>query len=156
NNQMNPPPGNNALGNATARMEGEDIVCILPISTANRLNEPLSMGLLERWITYTRDRQVALMAIYGTQDKDANTFWSKASTWVRPAGDKFRYKNNGTKPIKTSLAGAKLLSNDTLDVPKIIEDYLNDTLKRAAESRLWSEHQGQDRPTAIDIQRLIR
>jgi predicted esterase len=148
---------NNSQGSGVARFEGEDIVCVIPISTTAKLNEPLSMGLIERWITFTRDRQVGLMAIYGAQDKDANTFWTKAGTWAKPAGDKFRFKNSGTKPVKgTSLVGAKLLSNDTLDVPKTLEDYLSDALKRAAESRLWSEQQGQDRPTQIDIQRLLR
>lgn len=161
NNPLNPGLTGTGTGNQAgsnlARFEGEDIVCVIPISTTNRLNDVLSMGLLERWITFTRDRQVALMAIYGAQDKDANAFWSKAGLWVRPAGDKFRYKNNGTKPVKnTSLAGAKLLSNDALDVPKILEEYLGETLKRAAESRLWSEQTGQDRPTVIEIQRLLR
>lgn len=158
-NMNNPNMGGagNQPGNTLASFEGEDIVCVLPISTTNRLNEPLSMGLMERWITFIRDRQVAITAIYGAQDKDANTFWSKAVQWAKPTTDKYRFKNNGTKPIKnTSLTGAKLLNNDALDVPKVLEEYLTETLKRAAESRLWAEQPGQDKPTAIELQRLLR
>ncbi len=146
--------GNNPGGNIP-RFEGEDIVCIIPISTSNRLNEPLSLAAMERWITFLRERQVATMAMYGASDKESVAFWNKASSWVKPANDKYRFKNSGVKTFKTSLTGMKLLMNDTLDVPKALEDYLVEALKKTGESRLWSEQTGQDRPTPIDIQRLL-
>ncbi|MBL8821206.1 MAG: hypothetical protein JNJ77_01370 [Planctomycetia bacterium] len=147
--------GNNPGGNIP-RFEGEDIVCIVPISTSNRLSEPISLAVMERWITFLRERQVATMAMYGANDKESVAFWNKASSWVKPANDKYRYKNSGVKTFKTSLTGIKLLMNDTLDVPKALEDYLQESLKKTAESRLWSEQTGSDRPTPIDIQRLLR
>jgi hypothetical protein len=168
NNQGNAGLGNNNLGNQGAgnqrqpgstvpRMEGEDIVTIIAISTTSRLNDAVGLVYLERWITYLRDHQTAIMAVYGAQDKEASAFWARAGLWARPAGDKFRFKNSGVKPVKgTSLAGAKLLNNDTLEVHKLLEDYLSESLKKAAESRLWAEQMGQDRPTPIDLQRLFR
>ncbi|MFO0813413.1 MAG: hypothetical protein U0796_09350 [Gemmatales bacterium] len=157
-NQGNTGTGNQRQpGSIVPRFEGEDITCIVPISTSHRLNEAINLGYLERWVTFLRDHQVATMAIYGAQDKEASAFWAKAGLWARPAGDKFRFKNSGVKPVKgTSLTGAKLLSNDTLDVPKMLEDYLAEALKKPAESRLWAEQTGQDRPTPIELQRLFR
>lgn len=155
NGTGNNPQGNQ--GNNIPRYEGEDITCIVSISTTNRLNDALNYSLLESWITYLRDHQVASMAIYGALDKDANTFWSKAGLWAKPAGDKFRFKYSGVKPVKgTSLVGMKLLTNDTLNVGKMLEDYLDEALKKAAVSRLWSEQAGYDRPMPIDFSRLLR
>lgn len=147
----------NLQGNNLPRFEGEDITCIVSISTTNRLNDPVSYALLERWISFLRERQTATMAIYGANDKEASTFWSKAGFWAKPTTDKYRYKNAGTRPIKgTSLVGSKLLMNDTLDVGKVLEDYLQEAVKKTAESRLWAEQHGQDRPMPIDVQRLLR
>ncbi|HQR06827.1 MAG TPA: hypothetical protein PLN21_08400 [Gemmatales bacterium] len=159
NNNMN-----NAQGNTTGqgthvipKYEGEDITCIVCVSTTNRLNDQLSYALLEYWMSFLRDRGVALMAIYGANDKEASAFWSKAVQWAKPTTDKYRFKNSGTKPIKgTSLVGTKLLSNDTLDVTKVLEDYLAEAVKRAGESRLWSEQIGPERPTPFEVQRLLK
>ena len=101
--------------------------------------------------------QVASMAIYGANDKEASAFWSKAGQWAKPTTDKYRYKNSGVKPIKgTSLVGSKLLMNDTLDVPKVLEEYLQEAVKKIGEGRLWSEQSGPDRPTPFEVQRLFR
>lgn len=160
--------GNNGLGNTggqfgsgnsgnVPRFEGEDITCVVSISTTNRLNDALNLGMLEYWITFLRERQVASMGIYGANDKEAAAYWSKAGLWAKPTQDKFRYKYGGTRPIKgTSLVGAKLLMNDTLDVAKTLEDYLQEAVKKAGEGRIWAEQTGPDRPTPFDVQRLLR
>lgn len=148
-------PGTNPANNIP-RYEGEDIVCIVPISTSNRLNDPINLAVMERWISFLRDRQIAMMALYGTSDKESVAFWNKASNWVKPPNDKYRFKNSGVKTFKTSLSGIKLLMNDTLDVSKALEDYLQEALKKTGESRLWSEQLGSDRPSPIDVQRLLR
>lgn len=153
----NPGQFGNQTGGTVPRYEGEDITCIVSVSTSNRLGDPLSLSLLEKWITFLRERQVSSMAIYGANDKEAAGFWSKAGVWAKPTTDKYRYRNSGTKPIKgTSLVGAKLLTNDTLDVTKMLEEYLADAVKKVSEGRLWSEQTGPDRPTPFDVQRLLR
>jgi len=158
NNGFGNGQGNNGQGtNAIPHYEGEDITCVVSISTTSRLNDPINYGVLERWITFLRERQVASMGIYGANDKDAGAFWSKAGLWAKPTTDKYRYKNSGVKVVKgTSLVGSKLLMNDTLDVPKMLEEYLQEAVKKAGEGRLWSEQTGPDRPTPFDVQRLFR
>jgi hypothetical protein len=158
NNNMNNNQNNTGLGtNIIPKYEGEDITCIVSVSTTNRLNDPLSYALLERWISFLRDRGVASMAIYGANDKEASAFWSKAALWAKPTTDKYRFKNSGAKPIKnTSLVGAKLLSNDALDVTKVLEEYLAEAVKRTGESRLWSEQTGPEKPSPFEVQRLFR
>lgn len=158
NNNMNNNQNNTGLGtNVIPKYEGEDIACIVSVSTTNRLNDPLSYALLERWIAFLRDRGVASMAIYGANDKDASLFWSKAAQWAKPTTDKYRFKNSGAKPIKnTSLVGAKLLSNDALDVTKVLEEYLAEAVKRVGEVRLWSEQTGPEKPSPFEVQRLFR
>lgn len=148
--------GNNPSSNIP-RYEGEDITCIVAVSTTNRLNDALNLGVLERWITFLRERQVSVMGIYGVNDKEAAAFWSKAGLWAKPTNDKYRYKHSGVKPIKgTSLMGAKLLTNDTLEVGKMLEEYLLEAVKKAGEGRLWAEQPVPDRPTPFDVQRLFR
>lgn len=160
NNRNNMNNANNGQGTGIQgipKYEGEDIACIVSISTSNRLNDALSYALLERWISFLRDRGVASMAIYGANDKEASAFWSKAAQWAKPTGDKYRFKNSGAKPIKnTSLVGAKLLSNDALDVPKVLEEYLQEAVKKAGESRLWGQQNVPDYPTPFEVQRLLR
>jgi len=158
NNNMNNAQGNAGLGtNVIPKFEGEDITCIVSISTSNRLHDPLSYALLERWISFLRDRGVASMAIYGANDKEASTFWSKAVSWAKPTNDKYRFKYSGAKPIKnTSLVGAKLLSNDALDVPKVLEEYLQEAVKKTGETRLWGQQYIPDQPTPFEVQRLFR
>lgn len=158
NNGFNNGQGNTGQGaNTIPKYEGEDITCIVSISTSNRLHDPLSYALMERWISFLRDRGVASMAIYGANDKEASTFWNKAVQWAKPTTDKYRFKYSGAKPIKgTSLVGAKLLMNDTLDVPKVLEEYLQEAVKKAGESRLWGQQYIPDHPTPFEVQRLFR
>ncbi|MFT3879405.1 MAG: alpha/beta fold hydrolase [Gemmatales bacterium] len=157
NNNMNNGQVNTGQGTAIPKYEGEDITCIVSISTSNRLHDPLSYALMERWISFLRDRGVASMAIYGANDKEASTFWNKAVQWAKPTSDKYRFKNSGAKPIKnTSLVGAKLLSNDALDVPKVLEEYLQEAVKKAGESRLWGQQYMPDHPTPFEVLRILR
>jgi hypothetical protein len=144
------------LGSPAGRMEGEDIACLVCVSSSNRLHEAIPMNVMEYWMAAIRDRHVPMLALYGANDRDAATFWSKAVTWVKPPREKDRYRNSGAIVIRnTSLAGTKLLLNETLDVNKSLETYFQDTLKKVGEARIWTE-QSTETPSPVDIQRLFR
>jgi hypothetical protein len=158
-----PPNGSNfgsgtgAANSALTRTEGDDVACLVAVSSSNRLNEAVPLQIIENWLVLMRDRHVATMAIYGANDREAVSFWSKASALIKPPREAARYKNSGVKPIKnTSLAGTRLLLNDTLDVGKSLEDYFNEAVKKAAEAKIWTEQSGTELPSPVDLSRLLR
>jgi hypothetical protein len=139
-------------------LEGQDIACLVAVSMSNRLGDALPHALMERWLALLRERQIAVMSLYGSNDRDASGFWSKAGNWIKPPQDKTgRYKNSKVQAIKgTSLTGSKLLLNETLELTKVIEEYLDEAVKKAGEAKLWVEQTNADRPTGVDPKRLVR
>jgi pimeloyl-ACP methyl ester carboxylesterase len=138
------------------RLEGEDIACLVAVSMSNRLGDLLPMNLVERWLSLAREKQIAMYSVYGGNDREAVAFWNKATNWVKPPQDKTRFKNSKVQAVKgTNLSGAKLLMNDTLDLNKSLQDYLEEAVKKAGEAKLWTE-QVNDNPTPVDVNRLVR
>jgi hypothetical protein len=149
--------GTSGTNPGLSRMEGDDIACLVAVSSSNRLNEAIPMQIIENWLVLLRDKHVATVGLYGGNDHEASSFWNKASAWIKPPRDAARYKNSGVKQIKnTSLVGTKLLLNDTLDVAKWLEDYLNEAVKKAGEAKIWTEQPGTELPSQVDISRLLR
>jgi hypothetical protein len=158
------PTGGSSFGTGTsgtnpglARMEGDDTACLVAVSSSNRLNENIPLQIIENWLVVLRDKHVATVGVYGANDHEPSSFWNKANAWIKPSRDAARYKNSGIKPIKnTNLVGTKLLLNETLDVAKWLEDYLNEAVKKAGEAKIWTEQSGTELPLPVDISRLLR
>ena len=149
--------GAGAMNSGLGRMEGDDVVCLVAVSSSNRLNEAIPVQIIESWLVLLRDRHVATLAIYGANDRDASSFWNKAIGLIKPPREAQRYKNSGAKPIKnTNLVGTRLLLNDTLEVVKSLEDYFTEAVKKAGEAKIWTEQPGTELPSQVDISRLLR
>lgn len=136
--------------------EGEDITCVIAISTTNRLNTAVDESYIANWVNYIGARQTAVLGICGALDRDSLSFLGKAAKWSTAGNATYRNKNSGLKQIKgTSLTGAKLLTNDTLDVSKVLEDYLEEALRKPGQSRTWGQQTGSEIATQIDFSRLF-
>jgi hypothetical protein len=140
--------------NAESRFEGDDLVALVMLSTADRLGaDRLDPGWLQTWLPFTQARRLHLLTLYGDEDALAKEFWSRAATWFR-GREKESTPGLTRKPIiGTSLAGLKLLDHEVFGAREELLKFLTDKLQTP--NVKWSEHKGNQHPMLINLPRIL-
>ncbi len=138
--------------------EGEDVNCIVFLSTAPRLGTENLEPATRNVMPLLRDRKVGALVLYGEKDIAAHGFWTRNFHLWKPEKEKEQLDRVNLKKLeKTDLVGGKLLGNDeALKTETFLFAYLKKPTVLKERDRPWQKKSDEElQPTVFAIDQIL-